>query len=183
MGGIGGSIPPVLLTDNQGASQRLRVDVGKTSFFSGREFRTFKEFSAATQTYVVKVVTPIDIILFELAFELEEGSARVLTYVGGTGGGTFSEDLPRIPANSMSEAPQPAYTSQITTVAAGGTYNSDGTQIDVFRVKTDANSNKAASVDGHGFERGVPAGTYYFVLQLTGATGVFRARWEERVGY
>lgn len=176
--------PAKLLTDNggQGPNSRLRVDVAQTGFFAGREFRTFKEFSAAeTSTYVIKIVTPINVILFEFGLEIEAGTIRIETISGGAPveGGSFSENLPRIPTNTMTEKPQPPYATQIA-LTAGGTLTG-GTVIDVLRAKAADNSNFAASVGAEaGAERGVAPATYYWRMTMTGFIGIIKARWEER---
>lgn len=172
--------PPFdLLTDGgDGSARRIRVDSNQTGFFAGREARTFREWTApATATYVIKAAVPIDIILMKLQVTADQGSARVQTVVGGTEGGTFSETLPTIRANTMSNAP--AYTPQVS-LTAGGTHTG-GTILDVLRVNTDSNTNRSATVGGtEDDQRGVGANTYYFRLTLDAFVGVFRARWEER---
>lgn len=160
--------------------QRLAVDTGQTSFFEGREFRTFKEWgSSTTINYVIKAVVPVNTILISLDLELDFGSARVETVAGGTEGGAFSEILPVFSANNMSEKPQPPIVPQ-NLLSAGGTH-SGGTVLDVFRVNAANNANKATSVGGSSESiRGVGIGTYYFRITLTEAVGVFKSRWEER---
>lgn len=167
---------------------RLRVDVGQTGFFLGREFRTFKEFDVATtSTYVIKIVAPVNTILFEFGLEIEAGTIRIETLrTGGTvvEGGSFSESLPRIPTNTMTEKPQPPYAVQ-NLLTAGGTLTggsvAEGTIIDVLRAKVADNSNFAASVGAEaGAERGVAPATYYWRMAMAGFIGVIKARWEER---
>lgn len=171
---------PDLMTDGgYGERRRVRVDVGQTGFFAGREFRTFKEWEVATtSSYVIKAVVPINIILFELNVQIEEGSVRIETVSGGTAGGTFSESLPIFATNNMSEKPQPAYVNAVT-LTAGGTHTG-GTVLDVLRAKASGNSNFSASVGSSIAERGVSANTYYFRITLTAAIGTFKARFEER---
>lgn len=167
---------------------RIRVDVAQTGFFEGREFRTFKEFAAATtSTYVIKIVVPVNTILFEFGFEIEAGDCRIETMVPGAGiveGGTFSEVLPLIRTNTMTEAPQPPYTGQVAMTAGGtltGTPSPGTTLLDVLRGKAASNSNFANSVGlDAGAERGVPAGTYYWRVTMNAFIGVIKARWEER---
>lgn len=178
-------------SDARSGFGRLRVDVAQTGFFEGREFRTFKELTIAPSTaYIVKVVVPINVILFGLAVAIESGTLRMSTHVGGTAGGSFSETLPIIPANNMSLGADHrsfggvAY-APVVTLTAGGTHAGDGTTLDVVRLKANANTNQAQSVgDTGGAERGVGAATYYFRLLNESATdtitGIFRARWEER---
>ena len=130
--------PSKILTDNggQGPNSRLRVDVAQTGFFAGREFRTFKEWSVATTaTYVIKAVVPVNTILFEFGIEVEAGSARIETVVGGTEGGSFSETLPIFVTNTMTERPTPFYTAQ-NLLTAGGTLTG-GTAVSVGRLLSD----------------------------------------------
>ncbi len=183
VGNIHTSLLPQELITGTGADPkpRLRVDVGQTSFFEGREFRSFKEWAAATTaTYVIRATVPVNTILFELGIEIEEGAARIETVVGGTPGGSFSEVLPIFGANNMSDRPTPFYVAQ-NVIEAGGTHTG-GTVLDVLRAKTSGNSNFAGSVGSStGAERGVAIGTYYFRITLTGAIGILKMRWEERV--
>lgn len=174
------TLPANLLTNSNGPNARLRVDVGQTGFFSGKEFRTFKEWeTSTTTTYVIKAVVPINIILFEFGINLDEGSARIETIAGGTPGGTFSETLPIFSTNTMTEKPQPPYVNQVV-LTAGGTL-SGGTLLDPLRAKTSGNTNFASSVGAAaGAERGVGPATFHYRITLTGAIGVLKARWEER---
>lgn len=182
--------PPFdLLTDHgTGPNRRLRVDVAQTGFFAGREFRTFKEFSAATtSTYVIKIVVPVNTILFEFQVQEEAGTARIETLIPGAGlteGGSFIETLPRLSTNNMSEKPQPPYVSQVT-LTAGGTLTGAGTPgvtlLDVSRIKAASNSNFASTVGAEGgAERGVSPATFYWRFTFNDFIGVIKARWEER---
>lgn len=72
-------IPPILLTGK--TNPRLRVDVAQTSFFEKREFRTFKEWAAATtETYVIRADVKINTILHEFGVNLEAGSIRAVLF-------------------------------------------------------------------------------------------------------
>jgi len=177
---LGSGISNRLLTDEGGTNRRLRVEEGRHSFFAGTEFRTFKEFATpTTETYVIKAVVPVNIILMELGITIDAGEVRIETLVGGSEGGTFSETLPIFPGNTMSERPAPFYVQQ-TILTAGGTHTG-GTVLDVLRVKAADVSNFGGSVGASfGSERGVGAATYYFRLTLAAAVGVWKARWEER---
>lgn len=177
-------VPPFdLMTDGgDGPNRRIRVDVAQTGFFGGREFRTFKELSiSAGSSYIVKAVVPINLILFGLDLALDDGHLRLYTYAGGTEGGTFSESLPVIPRNTMTEVPVP-YSTQIG-LTAGGTHTG-GVLLDVIRLKVEAATGSASSVgSSQNDERGVIAGTYYFHFENIGmgsVVGTFKARWEER---
>lgn len=172
--------PAELLTGT--TNPRLRVDVGQTGFFEKREFEMFREFeTATTATYVLRVVAPVNFILHDLSLELEAGTARLATFAGGTPTGAFSETLPYVAANTMTEDP-PAYTPQIvlTAIPTGGSL-AGGSAIRVTRVKAADNSNFAASVGSTpDLVAGRAPGTYYLTLQLTAAIGVLKARFEER---
>lgn len=174
-----GLVPEDLLTNNSGANRRLRVDVGQTGFFDRREFRTYREFnSLTTTTYVIKIVIPINIIVFRFGAEIDNGFLRMASMVGGSEVGTFGEELPLLSRNTMTETDP--YTPQLS-ITAGGTHNG-GTETDVIRLKTDANSNRAFSIEGGGAgdERGIAPTTIYLVAQMTDFTGIIRGWWEER---
>lgn len=173
--------PPAALVTGT-TKPRLRVDVGQTSFFEKREFEMFREFAVATTgTYVLRVVAPVNFILQDLALELEAGSARLATFSGGTPTGVFSETLPYTAANTMTETPPP-YVPQlvITAIPTGGSL-AGGAPIRVTRVKAADNSTFSSSVGNTpDLVAGRAPGTYYLTLQLTGAIGVLKGRFEER---
>ena len=173
--------PKVLMTDSDGAYARMRVDVGQTGFFAGREARTFYEFSIASGArQVIKVVAPTDTVVQQLSIDLYLAEIRLELVVGGTEGGTFATPLPIFKTNTMSTASN--YSPQVT-MNRGGTHTG-GTVVDLIQTVTDTNPNKAtpagASEDS---PQGFYAGTFYIRLINTDgatATGIFRARWEER---
>lgn len=179
-GAINVALNDVLITGGgvTGIQPRLRVDVGQTSFFAGREFRTFREINLTGGTLIMRAVVNVNTILTGLGILLTDGQARLETVVGGTPGGTFSEVLPIFNRNNMSSVPTPVYTVQ-NTLTAGGTHTG-GTILDVLLVKgpgTQSISVGAEQAD----ERGIAIGTYYFRLTTVGATvGILKARWEER---
>lgn len=176
------AFPPLkLMTDDNGAYSRVRVDVGQTGFFAGREARTFYEFSIASgATQVIKVVSPIDTIVQTFSVELDLAEIRLELVVGGTEGGTFGTPLPIFKTNTMSTAS--SYTPQVT-MNRGGTHTG-GTVVDLLTAISGANANKAVSSSAsEALPQGFAAGTFYIKLINTdGATakGIFRARWEER---
>ena len=176
------AFPPLkLMTDDNGAYSRVRVDVGQTGFFAGREARTFYEFSIASgATQVIKVVSPVDTILQQFSVEIDLAEIRLELLVGGTEGGTFGTPLPIFKTNTMSTAS--SYTPQIT-MNRGGTHTG-GTVVDLLIAVSGANANKAVSSSAsEALPQGFAAGTFYIKLINTdGATakGIFRARWEER---
>lgn len=177
------AVPPYdLLTDGgDGEYRRLRVDVGQTGFFAGREFRCLHEFSIASgATQVIKVVSPIDTIVQMFSADLELASLRVELRVGGTEGGTFNTPVPIFKTNTMSTTSD--YVGQIT-MNTGGTHTG-GTLVDLILLNSGDNANKAVqSIASDELPNAFSAGTFYIKLINTDgatATGVFRARWEER---
>lgn len=176
------SQPPAFLLAGT-TKQRLRVDVGEAGFFEGRQARTFREFSIATgTTLTLRVAVPINIILLVQGIELDDGSLRVTNWVGGTPGGTFSETLPVVPKNTMSERPLPLYVPQVG-ITAGGTITG-ATPLDIHRIVA-ATATAQQSTVGNlvGDDRGIGANTYYATYQNIGsgtATGTLFFVWEER---
>lgn len=173
--------PKVLMTDGNGTYARMRVDVGQTGFFAGREARTFYEFAIPTgQSRVIKVVAPIDTIIQTFGAELHLAELRIELRYGGTEGGTFSTSLPIFKTNVMSSSS--AYVPQIT-MSTGGTHTG-GTTIDLLHLLSGANPNKASDSSAkEDLPQGFSAGTFYIhLINVDGATaeGIFRARWEER---
>lgn len=174
--------PPVkLMTDDNGEYSRLRVDVGQTGFFAGREGYTFYQFSIATATsQVIKVVAPTDTIVQTFSASLNIAALRVELVTGGTEGGTFNTSLPILKSNSMST--QSGYIPQVT-MTTGGTHTG-GTIVDMLELVAGTPAVQAVALSvSEDLPLGFPAGTYYIRLINTDgatATGIFRARWEER---
>lgn len=173
--------PAKLMTDGDGDYARIRVDTGQTGFFAGREARTFYEFSIASgASQVIKVVSPTNTILQQLSIEIYLAELRLELVTGGTEGGTFATPLPIFKTNTMTTASN--YVPQVT-MNVGGTHTG-GTVVDLIQTITDTNQNKAqqtsASEDS---PQGFAPGMFYIRLINTDgatATGIFRARWEER---
>lgn len=174
--------PPVaLLTDENGPYARLRVDTGQTGFFAGREAYTFYKYSIPTATsQVIKIVSSMDTILQMFGANLNAAALDIELVMGGTEGGTFGTALPILKTNTMSTAS--AYTPS-TTMAIGGTHTG-GTVVNVLQLIAGSPANQAVEQTAtNDLPFGFPAGTYYIRLINTDgatATGVFRARWEER---
>lgn len=176
------AFPPLkLMTDDNGQYSRIRVDVGQTGFFAGREARTFYEFSIATGTsQVIKVVSPVDTIVQNFGIELDLAAIRLELVVGGTEGGTFNTPLPIFKTNTMTT--QSDYEPQVT-MNHGGTHTG-GTIVDLLIAISGSNANKSISTGAsENNPQGFAPGTFYIKLTNTDgntATGIFRARWEER---
>lgn len=168
--------PNKFYTDNDGAHARLRVDQGSTSFYAGKEFRTFQKFViAAGGTVTIRAVTPIDLILLNVSLAVEDAPIEMLLKVGGSATGPWTA-MPTIRKNLMATAP--VYASQITLEYDG--VFTGGTTIDILRAPA---GNKSSTQTPIGSERGIAAGTYYYVLTNVGnqpATVIFSGEWEER---
>lgn len=170
--------PPVkLLTDNDGAYSRIRVDVGQTNFWSGKQFRTFQKVTIPSPgTVTIRATVGVNIVLYETSFHTEDSSIEIQLKVGGTADGPWTA-MPVLRKNTMTTTPVVA--SQVTMDYDGA--HTGGTLIDLVRVTA---GNKTASVGGDETERGVGPGTYYYVITNTGnqtATVVFSGFWEERI--
>ena len=169
--------PAKLMTDSDGAYSRLRVDVGQTNFWSGKQFRTFQKFEIASgASATIRATVGVNIVLYETSFTTENSSIEVQLRAGGTATGPWTA-MPVIRKNTMTVAP--VVVSQVTMDYDGA--HTGGTTIDLLRVTA---GNKQSSVGGTDSERGVAPGTYYYVITNTGnqtATVVFSGFWEERV--
>lgn len=150
------------------------------AFYAGREFRTFQEFSIATESsYNIKVVSTSNTIVYEFGCSLRTGEIKVELVTGGTEGGTFSTDLPIFPCNTMSTTPVVATG---ITMTANGTH-SGGTVVDLLYADTGQGSGARQTTASEDYPQGFAAGTFYIRITNTNnstANGVFRARWEER---
>ena len=169
--------------DESGSRSRVRVDVGQTGFWEGREFRSFLELNIAQgATQVVKVVSPVNFVLFQQSISVDAGGIKFSAVTGGTEGGSYSTSLPVIGKNRMTDRPTPYYEAQIT-LATGGTH-SGGTVVEIVRVVAANATAQQSTVGGEiSSERGLPAGTYYLKFEniSNGATtGVYSLFWEER---
>jgi hypothetical protein len=177
--------PEKLLTGT--TNPRLRVDPGQTGFFEGRMFRAF--FSGTIPTAGPSVqfrfTSPVNFILWLQQLELTQGALQLEVYTGATSTGTWAA-VPIIGLNRMSEAPQPAYASQVT-IETGGNFTG-GTRVDLLQVRTAAANNTASNVGQEFTERGLPAAVFHGRLStLPGgltvndaAQYVYRLQWEER---
>tara|TARA_R110000868_G_scaffold31576_4_gene115611 strand:- start:1884 stop:2504 length:621 start_codon:yes stop_codon:yes gene_type:complete len=173
--------PKVLMTDSDGDYARMRVDVGQTGFFAGREFKTFYEFNIPSgQTQVIRIISPVNRIVQRLDFEIELSELRVELRTGGTESGTWATNLPILYVNSMTTGS--GYSPQVSMQTGG--VHTGGDIYDLFSLYSGSNQNKAISVSlSDASPEGYSAGTYYISMQNTdgaNAVGIFRTRWEER---
>jgi len=177
------AVPPAKLLTEGGVSEfdRIKVTVGRSCFFAGRQRSTFYQYSIpTTESKVIKVVAGVNTLVQNFGATLNVAALRVELVTGGTEGGTFGTELPVLQTNTMTTVGE--YTSQVT-LAVGGTH-SGGTIIDVLDLNAGTPARQAVAASATESEPlGFAPGTYYIRLVNTDgatATGIFKARWEER---
>ena len=168
--------PKVLMTDGDGTYARLRVDVSQTGFWAGRMFRTFQKLTIPSLVSVaIRATVPKDIILHDTAISTEGGTIVMQLRVGGSAAGPWTA-MPVYRMSTMSVTPVIANTVTLDYDGA----HTGGTVLDLLRVPA---GNKGSNISVALAERGVGAGTYYYVLTNVGnqeAIVVFSGIWEER---
>lgn len=174
---------------------RIRVDVGQTGFFEGREFRSYFEFSsdvvpstaiAVGGTRTFKFTSPVDFVLQSQIVEVDKGGVRVRAFINATDGGGWTS-VPVIAKNRSPKRRQfnTGYYVGQATVSTGGTFTG-GTEVDVLRARTASQTVAAANVgSAQDDERYLPAGSYFIIVQpLAGVNdtseGIYSISWEER---
>lgn len=169
--------PNKFYTDANGDYARLRVDPGQTSFWSGKQFRTFQKFEIQSLASVtVRATVANNIVLYGTSLTVDGAPVEMILYVGGTAAGPWTP-MPVLPKNTM--VGTPVTISGVTLDHDGA--HSGGTMIDLLRVPA---GNKSAGFGAESSERGVGPGTYYYEITNTGnqpATVVFEGWWEERI--
>ena len=170
-------------------TDRIKVDPGQTGFFEGRMFRSYVEaiIPVAGPALSFRFVSPVDFILWSQTLSLTQGALRLRVFVAATPAGVWTA-LPVIGVNRMSSRPTPLYEPQVT-IQTGGTFTG-GTEVDSMLVRCSSNQGNSSSSNSgvETSERGLPAGTYYGVLEsLTGgvtvtdaAQALYSITWEER---
>lgn len=177
--------PAVLMTDGDGPSARLRVDPAQTSFFAGREFRTFVRLNIPQgQSLYMRFTCPVDFIIHSELIALNSGEIdhtayRVVTDVAGVW-----EPRPKIGRNIMAERPQPFYSPQ-GVLETGGSFTvnaADEVGPPMIPKTSGATAQQTTIPSGNSQERGLSAGSYYLkATAVSGpAVGVYYLSWEER---
>jgi len=159
--------------------RQSRTDVTSelSSFYSGTQFRVFKEISlAADASLVLKLERTCDIIIRGFSLDLTDGELKAEIYNGSTPSGSFSEVVPIFSKNNSANLPLPVYKTQ-AVMTTGGTI-ANGTLIDVLRVKTSNTKGQIASIGGTIEDQyGAPAGTAFYKISNPGnstAMGIFK---------
>lgn len=179
LGGNGGLMRD-MVTSSRAGFRRLRVDVGQTGFWEAREFRISYPLTVSATPVVLKFESPIDFILHNQEFSVDEGGYEFTAYRDGIEGGTFTPIS--IYANNIQQS-APDYIRQ-TQISTGGTFTTTSNSVETVRMRSSGSTSKSSTVGGSIFgERGLSAGTYYLVferLENTDARGVYTLIWEER---
>lgn len=162
------------LTSEDPNTSRLKVDIGQTGFWEGREFRISEEISIPSGSEVVfKFVSPINFILTKQSIECDQEGIKFEAFrsAQGTEGGTFDQSV-AIYGNNI-QTGTPSYTGQIA-ITTGGTFTPaalpSGKAVEIIRLRTASATAQRTSVGGSASgERGLAADTYY--LKFTNLTG------------
>lgn len=177
--------PKKLMTDNDGPNARMRVDQGQTSFFSGKEFRTFLRLNMAQgETLYMRFTCPVDFILHDERLVLNSGEADHTAYRFVSNIAGVWTPRPTIGRNIMAERPTPYYAAQ-GGLEYGGSFTvnaADEVGPPMIPKTQGATAQQSTVPSGNSRERGLAAGTYYLKLTAVGGplTGVYYLDWEER---
>ena len=156
---------------------RVKVDVGQTGFFDGRQFRLYLIISSPI---VVKFTSPVDFILQEQVLSSNDGIATFAAYRSdqGSAAGVFDGAVNTFNNNQTSTVPP--YAGVITQLTGGSFTPDAGSQpLEIITVKAATSNNRRQTVGGGSIaERGLSAGTYY--LKFTGSDAEYNLIYEER---
>lgn len=139
------------------------------SFFEGRSYRAFKEFTANTQ---MRFVATKPFMLTSQRLSVTAGACKATITVGSTAGGVWTPLETKFSKNGVvSPVPTPS-----TAVEEGGTI-AGGIVREVINVNSGAGSGARDELVG---VRLLPPGTYYIQLTVTGTTaGIYAIEYEE----
>ncbi len=139
------------------------------SFFAGRSYRAFKEFTANTQ---LRFVATKPFMLTSQRLTVTAGACKAVITVGSTAGGAWTTLPTKFSKNGVvSPAPVPS-----TVVEEGGTITG-GTTREIILANSGAGSGARDELVG---VRLLPPGTYYIQLTVTGTTaGLYAIEYEE----
>lgn len=174
-------LPKDFYTSSLENYRRIRVDTGQTSFFQGRQFRSYRDFSlTAAEVRYFRFTSLTDFVLFDQTISVSGGSVRLSVWTGATASGTWTP-IPVIGKNRMSSIPQPPYVSGVT-FETGGTFTG-GTEVEAIRlVSATATAQQSTVGASAGDERGLSASSFYIKIEATNSTPtvLYSLFWEER---
>ena len=174
-------LPSDVWTETKEGFRRLRVDLGQTSFFLGKQFRSYYDFSlAAAEVRYFRFTSLTDFVLFDQSLSISGGSVRLSVWTGATPSGVWTS-IPVIGKNRMTSIPQPPYVTNVT-FQTGGTFTG-GTEVEAIRLVAATATAQQSTVGANaGDERGLPATTFYIKVEATNSTPVviYSLYWEER---
>jgi hypothetical protein len=139
------------------------------AFLSGKAYRMYKAFTAATQ---IRFVATKPFILKSQTMYCDAGQATAVITAGSTLGGSWTTVATKFAVNgTVSPAPTPT-----STVEEGGTITG-GTERERMRAASGAGVGIVNTVVT---PRLLPAGTYSIALTVTGTTAaIYTIEWEE----
>lgn len=174
-------LPKDMYTSTLENYRRIRVDTAQTSFFQGKQFRSYRDFTlAAAEVRYFRFTSLTDFVLFDQTLSVSGGSVRLSVWTGATASGIWTS-IPVIGKNRMSSIPQPPYVTGVT-FETGGTFTG-GTEVEAIRlVSATATAQQSTVGASSGDERGLPASTFYIKIEATNSTPVvlYSLFWEER---
>ena len=184
-------LPQDVWTSDQEKFRRLRVDVGQTGLFEGREFRMVRKVVVPAATpRVFRFTSTVDFILFEQHLSVSTGDLEYYAWrdTQGSPSGTFAAlPVPPIGKNisaTFRDYGSGRYTTNVS-IATGGNFTPTDPEVyvDYDRAKTSNSTAQRQSVSGGDDSvRYLAAGTYYLKIISLDATaeGRFAIAWEER---
>jgi hypothetical protein len=150
------------------SANSLYVQNQTSGFEAKRQFRLYREFSAAT---VIKLVFAKPFYLTSQVLYCDAGNARAVISQGGTEGGSFTALTTKF-GKYLLDGPVVGN----TTATVGGTI-AGSTEREVIRAASGAGVGIVNASQG---VRALAAGTYYISIGVTGTTsGVYSVEWEE----
>ena len=174
-------LPRDLYTSTLEGYRRIRVDQGQTSFFQGKQFRSYHDFNlASAESRYFRFESLTDFVLFDQTISVSGGSVRLSVWTGSIASGTWTT-IPVIGKNRMSSIPQPPYVSSVA-FQTGGAFTG-GTEVEAIRlVSATATAQQSTVGASAGDERGLPASTFYIKIEATNSTPtvLYSLFWEER---
>lgn len=179
-----GGISDDLFSDGNGRDRRLKVEPHEATFYAGRQFRMFVEFSIpANGALWVRHTINSNFILHDQRIVLESGAIRwsAIAATASSPGPWTARTFRR--RNQMTTQPTPFFVSasvlESSDALAAAT---GGIEVDIMRISAAGTGSQSASVEQNAGLRGLAPGVYHARLLNTSnedAVGVYDWWWEE----